>query len=77
MLPFLKKRMMASVIIKKDKDGIDDGSSSMSEDEGLKQACSDILRSISAGDADQMASAFRAAFQICDSQPHEEYDGES
>lgn len=73
MLPFLKKRNMPSVIISKTSDGIDDGSSAASDDEGLKQACSDILKAISAGDADQMAIALKAAFEICDSN---DYEGE-
>jgi hypothetical protein len=77
MLPFIKKRNMASVIIRKDKDGdIDDGSDAAYADEGLKQACSDILRAISAGDADAMAGAFKAAFQLCDAAPHVEGDHE-
>lgn len=74
MLPFLKPRQVAGVIIAKRKP---DGGTVTEAPEGddmqpLEAACDDILRAIGAKDSKQLASAIQAAFEICDSQPHEE-----
>lgn len=42
------------------------------DSEGLEAAASDILDAITAGDKKRLASAIKAAFEICDSLPHEE-----
>lgn len=74
MLPFLKPRQVAGVIIAKRKP---DGGTETQGQEGdemqpLEAACDDIQRALAAKDSKQLAEAIKAAFEICDSMPHEE-----
>lgn len=73
-LPFLKPRAVAGVIISHRKpDGQKgDERAEGEEDQGILSAAEDLIRAIHSKDAQSVASALRAAFEICDSQPHEE-----
>jgi hypothetical protein len=71
MLPFLKERKIASVLVaKRSPEGEE---TTMPEvDEGLMAAAEDLIRAVHSKDAHAVASALKAAFEISDSQPHEE-----
>lgn len=75
MLPFLKKVKPQTGLIVRERQS--DGNSNESgmegdEDQGLSMAAEDLVRCIHAKDAPGVASALRAAFDILDSQPHNE-----
>lgn len=76
-LPWLRRKQITGTSVVKMGDN---GMEEMGEDdEGLRMAASDLLSAMKADDAAKVASALRAAFQICDSAPHEEgvhLDGE-
>lgn len=77
MLPFLEPKKMSSVIIAKrgktDLHQADESLAPESEmDPGLHEAAQDILRAIDAKSSIDLAKAIKAAFEICDSYPHEE-----
>ena len=78
-LPFLKpKRQDAAVIIR---ERTPDGSQMPEKDENAKDhalnACAaDLIRAVHAKDETGVASAFKAAFEILESRPHEEYPHE-
>ena len=70
MIPFLKNRQEASASgpvepVKRKPDHEEDYDS-------LHVAAEDMLTAIKSGDAKALASALKAAFQIVDSEPHEE-----
>ena len=68
MLPFLKKSKEASVVVPSDPVKRDHD-----EDYGGLHACADDLKeALKADNTPAIAAALRAAFQICDSEPHEE-----
>lgn len=73
-LPFLKPKATAGVIISQRKP---DGGNEIEgmdgdEDAGLNAAAADLIRAVHSKDEMSVASALRAAFEILDSQPHEE-----
>lgn len=73
MLPFLKPKTVAGLIIKhRVSDGNIHEEREDKQDQGLEAACEDILMAISAKDAEHLANALRAAFDILDSEPHVE-----
>lgn len=71
MLPFLKVKPQAGIMSSVRKP---DGSSEMESDsnEGLSACAADLIRAIHSKDEESVASALKAAFEILDSQPHEE-----
>ena len=74
MLPFLKPKAVAGLIISHRKP---DGSKEEShtegnENEALEACAEDLIRAIHAKDAKSAAAAFKAAFEVCESYPHEE-----
>lgn len=79
-LPFLakpKNNVAGIIIAKRKSDGISNqvemaSDDQSSDDSGLESAADDILRAISANDSKQLARALRSAFEILDSEPHEE-----
>ena len=73
-LPFLRKKQTAAVIIRERKP---DGSSAENgtegeENHGLKQCILELFKAARADDEEAGAKALRSAFQILDSEPHEE-----
>lgn len=75
MLPFLKNQKEAS-----GGDGGDQASIKRKPDEdadfdSLEVAAEEILFAIEKKDSKALATAFRAAFDMCESQPHEENHG--
>lgn len=69
MLPFLKPKPVAGVIVatrKPDGDGMDQTDDD--QDAGFMSAAEDLIRSLHAKDAKGVAAAFRAAFDILDSE---------
>lgn len=73
-LPFLKNKNISGSIMttkvrepdQKPDENQDDG------DAGLMSAAQDLVNAIQAGDPKGCAQALRAAFQILDSEPHDE-----
>jgi len=70
----MNPKKMASVIIASRKpDGkIETEGEEGEENAGLVSAAEDLLRAIATKDATAVAQALQSAFEICDSQPHEE-----
>jgi hypothetical protein len=73
-LPFLKpqRRDAAVMIAERKPDGNIKENADADGDQGLQAAAADMLRAIAAKDDKGLAEAFRAAFEILESQPHEE-----
>jgi len=68
MLPFLKKAPSAGVIVTtRQPDEQKD-----SEDHGLRQCAKELIDAVHTKDEAAVARAIRAAFEILDSEPHEE-----
>lgn len=77
MLPFLEPKKMSSVIsAKRGKVGLEEAPEVLAPgselDPGLQEAAQDIMRAIEAKSSIDLAKAIKAAFEICDSAPHEE-----
>lgn len=74
MLPFLKPKTIAGLIIKHRISGGNNLQEDREDkqDQGLEAACEDILMAISSKDAEHLSHALRAAFDILDSEPHVE-----
>lgn len=73
MLPFLKPRQVAGLIISKRKpDGSEEKYSEDDEDHGLDACSEDLIRAVTSKDTKAVSAAIRAAFEILDSGPHEE-----
>jgi hypothetical protein len=75
MLPFMKPKSVAGLIIQKR--SADTGLSAPEspepeQDQGLSSAAEDLIRAVHAKDAQGVAAAIRAAFELLDSEPHEE-----
>lgn len=69
MLPFLKnKEASASGPVESIKRSPDDGA----DYDMLDSAAEDLMHAVHSKDIKAIASALKAAFEICDSQPHEE-----
>ena len=72
-LPFMKKRQVAALIIQnRTPDGVKTEGAEDSQDQGLMSCAEDLIRAVHAKDAQAVASAMRAAFEILESEPHEE-----
>ncbi len=75
LLPFLKKKSIAGLIISKRKPdgaGNEEQHTEGNEDEGL-DACSEaLIRAVTSKDAKAVSAALRDAFMVLESQPHEE-----
>lgn len=72
MLPFLKPKPMGSVVV-----AMKDDKSKTSHEEGshppeLMAAAEDLISAVGAKDAQAVADAMYAAFQVCESYPHAE-----
>lgn len=72
-LPFLRPKAVGAVITTVRKP---DGQSEIEQPEddsaGLNAAAADLIRAVHAKDEAAVAAAMRAAFEIMESQPHEE-----
>jgi hypothetical protein len=71
MLPFLKKPHGHVGLIIKTRQP-DAGAENVKEDKGLEACASDMLRAIQANDPKSFAVAIKNAFDIMESEPHEE-----
>ena len=74
MLPFLQPRKQAGVIIAK---RTPKETTEVIEEEGehapgLMAAAEDLISAVHSKDAKGVADAFKAAFEVCESYPHEE-----
>ncbi len=75
MLPFLKSKNVAGVIIsqRKPDGGMEEmGPGDPAPDAGMEACAEDIMRAIASKDAKAFAVALRAAFEMMESEPHEE-----
>jgi len=76
-LPFLKKKQGSAQGIaieyrKPDADGEGHHDKEDNDDEGLRACSRDIIECIASRDEVGLSKALKAAFEICDSQPHVE-----
>jgi hypothetical protein len=73
-LPFLKPKSIAGVILSKRKPDGGQETTGMEgvEDPGLMACAEDLIRAMHAKDAQHVALALRAAFDLLDAQPHDE-----
>lgn len=77
MLPFLDRKRVTTVLMgKREPDGHIDTREEHEHDDGLMSCMEEFLSAHKAQDAKAMAEAFRNAFSICESQPHEEGSSE-
>ena len=80
MLPFLKQKIQSPTIIEHRKPDQEEPSSEESQEsndnEGLEAAASDLIDAVHNRDPKAAASAMRAAFELMESQPHEENNEE-
>lgn len=76
MLPFLRPKSQVGVIVAQRKPDGEKEEKGMEgqEDSGLMSAAEDLIRAIHAKDSSAVAEALRAAFELCDAEPH--YEGE-
>lgn len=72
LLPFLKNKQKNQTGVIVQERAPDAPAEDSGDDSALHAAAQDILRAISDNDYQHLALAIRAAFDICDSQPHEE-----
>ena len=70
MLPFLKNAQDAAS--SSPIEPIKRGSDHEEDYDGLHACAEDLHAAVKSGDISGIASALKAAFQICDSEPHEE-----
>lgn len=74
MLPFLKPRKVAGLIMavrKPDGSKMETGMEG-DEDQGLMSCGEDLIKAVHAKDASAVVAAIKAAFEILDSEPHVE-----
>jgi hypothetical protein len=81
MIPTMKKdkgRIASMLIgsISKDGSGHEVESEANESGYGLEECMNKFIVSFQAGDAKKAAEAFKEAFTICESEPHEEYSEE-
>lgn len=78
MLPFLEPRKTVSIIVsRKNEPSLEVKHEIEASDEidpALKSCAEDLLQAIDERSVLGIASAFKSAFEICESMPHEEYD---
>lgn len=70
MLPFLKHKQEGSM--SEENDPIKRGSDDESEYDMLESAAEDLISAVHSKDVKAVCSALRAAFEMMESQPHEE-----
>lgn len=70
-LPFLAKKTQQSGLIVQERQP-DEKSEGTDEDAGMHAAAKDLMDAVHAKDIKRVAEALRAAFQIADSEPHNE-----
>lgn len=70
MLPFLDKKKEASVVVPSDR--IKREPDQEPDYDSLHSAAEDVMSALEQKDIPALAEALRAAFDICDSMPHEE-----
>lgn len=76
-LPFLAKKQMSGVIVsqrKKDGAGINEGETEGAGNHAMEAAAEDIIRAITSKDAQHLALALQAAYDICESNEPESED---
>ena len=76
-LPFLRKKHSGAAGLsieyrKPDPEGEGHNDREDNDDEGLHACAQDIIECVSSGDKVGLAKALKAAFEICDAEPHEE-----
>lgn len=72
MLPFLKNKSVQSGSVSVVNRKPDESKQKDEEDQGLVSCCQDIINAMESKDAKRLAIAFKDAFTICESYPHEE-----
>lgn len=74
MLPFLKRSQegSASSPVEHVKRSADDDAQPEDDFDSLEAAAQDLITAVHSKDVTAVASALRAAFELCDSQPHTE-----
>lgn len=78
-LPFLKPRNLAPIIIAKghaEGSPMDFSHEMGSHPEGYMKAIEELMKALHGDDAERAADAFKAAFQLCEVEPHEEIEHE-
>lgn len=79
MLPFLKAKRQTGLIVsqRKPDGGKEELYEEGNENAGLEACAEDLIRAVHAKDAEAVARAFKDAFELCETQPHDEYDHET
>jgi hypothetical protein len=73
LLPFLKKKPVAGLIIKtRESDKPEQENEQLNSEEALKACASDLIDAVHNRDIKAAADAMRAAFECLESEPHEE-----
>lgn len=73
MLPFLRPKAQVGITVKtRPSDSDDTQMDESSDSEGLESAMEDLCHALDAKDYRRAADAFKAAFDMLESQPHEE-----
>ena len=70
--PWMRKRQEAGIITKYREPDIKEDGSSAPDDSALEACASDILAAIAGQDQKGLARALRSAFEVLESEPHEE-----
>ena len=78
MLPFLPAKKQGSVVVHKVKEdgGLDVGIPEDEKDPGLMAMAEDLIRAVHAKDAAAVVDAMQCAFDMMETQPHQENEGE-
>lgn len=73
MLPFLKHKPVAGLIIKKRQPDEPTSEPEMSNDDaGLEAAANDLIKAVHSQDIKAVSAALKAAFELLDAMPHKE-----
>lgn len=79
-IPYLQKKQIAGLIIKKrESDTLSpaENDSETEQDQGLESCAEHLIRAVHSKDAPGVAEALRAAFEVLESAPHDEADPHS
>ena len=72
-IPFLEKRKVAGLIIqRRTPDGGHEDTPENHSEDGLRSCAQDLIKAVQTGNEERVAKALRDAFEILDSEPHEE-----